>query len=282
MTLEQLESFIAVAEVGSFRAAASRLHVSQPTVSARIQALEDRLNRKLFIRSRQGVSLTAAGATFQRYAMTAVQAIAQGRQEAMLDDRYAGTIALGVQLYMWEELVEPWVAWMTEAAPDLALRIEPDYSNGIMDQLVNGLLDLGVLFEPRPIPGVVVETLADEPLWLVATHPDETAWEDDYVAVYWGQEFQNAFARSFPLQPQPRIPFGLSAMAPRHILQHDGSAVLSARSVRGLVADGRLRRVQGAPEFVRPVFLAYREASASDPHTITAINGLKRVMGRES
>ena len=280
MTLEQLESFIAVAAVGSFRAAANHLHVSQPTISARIQALEHRLNRQLFTRSRQGVSLTAAGRTFQRYAVTAVQTLARGRQEAMLDARYVGTVSLGVQLYLWETIVEPWVSWMTDAVPDLALRIEPDYSEGIMNLLVNGLLDLGVLFEPRLSTGIVVERLAEEPLWLVTSDPEacDGGWIDHYVGVYWGQEFDNEFARAYPLQPQPRLSFGLSSMGLAHILAHGGAAALLARSVRGLVDDGRLHRVSGSPEFTRPVFLAYRDSLVDDDHVASAIEGLTRVL----
>ena len=53
---DQLESFIAAAAVGSFRAAAEQLRVSQPTVSARIKGLEDWLNRPLFTGAREPAS----------------------------------------------------------------------------------------------------------------------------------------------------------------------------------------------------------------------------------
>lgn len=282
MTLEQLESFIAVAEIGSFRGAAERLHVSQPTVSARIRKLEDRLNRALFIRTRNGVTLTSAGHSFRRYAIQAVQTLAQGRQEAMLGERFAGTLALGVQFYLWEVLVEPWIERMTLKLPDIALRIEPDYSDGIMSQLVNGLLDLGILFEPRLSSGIVVETLQPEVLWLVSADPavNETSWTDDYVAVFWGQEFQDAFARAYPIQPQPRLTVGLSAIGLSHILTHGGSGVLLARSVSRHVADGRLHRVPGSPSFQRPIHLAYREALADDPNFQVAAQCLREVLAK--
>ncbi len=280
MTLDQLESFIAVAAIGSFRGAAEQLHVSQPTVSARIRALEDRLNRPLFDRTRSGVTLTSAGHTFQRYAIQAVQTLAQGRQEAMLGERYAGTLALGVQFYLWEVIVEQWIDRMTSQLPDIALRIEPDYSDGIMNQLVNGLLDLGVLFEPRLSSGIIVETLAPETLWLVSTDPavDETSWMEDYVAVFWGQEFQDAFARAYPVQPQPRLTVGLSAIGLSHLLMHGGSTVLLARSVSRYLAEGKLHRVPGSPSFQRPIYMACRETLLDDPNFQVAAECLRQVL----
>jgi LysR family transcriptional regulator, flagellar master operon regulator len=280
MTLEQLQSFIAVANIGSFRAAAQQLHVSQPTVSARIRALEDRLNRALFTRSRAGVTLTAAGHTFRRYAIRAVQTLEQGRMEAMLDERYRGTLAMGVQVYLWEVIVEPWIEIMSKQIPNIALRIEPDYSDGIMHQLVNGLLDLGILFEPRLSSGIVVESLAAEPLWLVSTDVAVTGDSrlKDYVAVYWGQEFQDDFARAYPLQPQPRLAVGLSAIGLSHILSHGGSAVLLARNLESHLAENRLHRVPASPEFKRPVFLAYRESLEDDPNLKLAIDAVHRVL----
>ena len=96
------------------------------------------------------MTLTAAGHSFQRYAIRAVQTLAQGRQEAMLDEQYSGSIAFGVQVYLWEAIVEAWIERVSQRMPDVALRIEPDYSESIMNQLTNGLLDFGLLFETAP------------------------------------------------------------------------------------------------------------------------------------
>ncbi|GAB5470761.1 MAG: LysR family transcriptional regulator [Rhodospirillales bacterium] len=280
MTLEQLESFIAVANAGSFHAAARKQRLSQPTVSARVKALESRLNRRLFLRTHSGVTLTGAGTAFLRYAVGAVRNLSRGQQEAMLDARFSGALALGVQIYLWECLVAPWLAWMQQAAPDLALRIEPDYSEPIMDQIASGVLDLGVLFEPRISAGIVIEPLSVESLWLVAKDRDcAECWPEALVAVYWGEEVQAAFARAFPDCPAARLSLGSSSIALNHILEHGGSALLLARTVQPLVADGRLFRVPSLPSFSRPIYLAYRDASSDDPLLGHALQGLRQVLG---
>ena len=61
MGIEQARTFLAIAAHGSFLEAAGRLHVTQSTVSARIQHLEAGLGARLLVRNRAGTSLTPAG-----------------------------------------------------------------------------------------------------------------------------------------------------------------------------------------------------------------------------
>src|SRR3954452_21561821 len=63
----QLDAFHAVAATGSFSKAATRLHVTQPALSQRIQQLESELKKRLFVRSPAGVTLTDAGSRLLRY-----------------------------------------------------------------------------------------------------------------------------------------------------------------------------------------------------------------------
>ena len=61
--LEQFKIFEAVAQNGSFSAAAAELFITQPAVSQAIKQLENRLETQLFIRGQRGVTLTDAGQT---------------------------------------------------------------------------------------------------------------------------------------------------------------------------------------------------------------------------
>ena len=61
MRIRNLSSFVKVARLGSFRAASVQLHVSQPAISARINALEDELGVSLFRRGKSGTDLTEKG-----------------------------------------------------------------------------------------------------------------------------------------------------------------------------------------------------------------------------
>jgi DNA-binding transcriptional LysR family regulator len=62
--LDDLRAFVAVADMGSFRAAATALHLSQPALSRRVEKLEDALGFRLFERTTRKVELNAMGRAF--------------------------------------------------------------------------------------------------------------------------------------------------------------------------------------------------------------------------
>ena len=62
LNLDQLRSLVAIADLGSFAAAAQALHLAPPTISLHISELESRLDATLMLRGKQGVQLTSAGA----------------------------------------------------------------------------------------------------------------------------------------------------------------------------------------------------------------------------
>lgn len=84
MEMRQLKIFCAVADAGSFTAAAAKINTVQSNVTMRIKELEAELKRELFIRRKTGVTLTAAGETFLGYARRILQLTEESRS-ALLD-----------------------------------------------------------------------------------------------------------------------------------------------------------------------------------------------------
>src|SRR6266536_2935476 len=78
--LPQILAFLEVARRGNLSRAAEALYVSQPTLTARLKALESELGEQLFVRTRRGMRLTEAGEAFLPYAEHTVQAITDGRE----------------------------------------------------------------------------------------------------------------------------------------------------------------------------------------------------------
>src|SRR5437773_10614203 len=78
--LNQVEALVAVAETGSIGAAAERLFVTQPALTARIQALEAALGSRLLVRGRSGSRLTNSGRAYLGYARRALAALDAGRE----------------------------------------------------------------------------------------------------------------------------------------------------------------------------------------------------------
>ena len=80
MDLNQLEAFLKVVERGSFRRAAETLYLAQPSISHRIQVLEDELGLPLFHRVGRGVRLTDVGKSFLPYAQSTLEMVRRGKE----------------------------------------------------------------------------------------------------------------------------------------------------------------------------------------------------------
>ncbi|WP_298232565.1 LysR family transcriptional regulator [uncultured Azohydromonas sp.] len=95
MEMRQLQIFCAVADYGSFTAAAEKIHTVQSNVTMRVKELEAELNQQLFVRQKSGVSLTSAGLTFLEYARKILQLTDESRHALMDTATPAGLLRLG-------------------------------------------------------------------------------------------------------------------------------------------------------------------------------------------
>ena len=105
MDTELARTFLAVVTAGNFVSAAERLHVTQSTVSARIQSLEGVLGRKLFVRNKGGTTLTSAGRHFQKHASTLVRTVEQARHDVGVAGRFRGAVTIGARFGLWEQFL---------------------------------------------------------------------------------------------------------------------------------------------------------------------------------
>ena len=283
MNLDHVRTFLEVAACGNFNRAAETLNVTQSTVSARIKALEERFGHPLFQRGRSGAELTAAGHQFRQYALSIQHLWHQAHQAITLPEGYRAVLGLGAQVSLWDRLILHWIPWMRDRAPGVALRVEADYSDSQMRRLTNGLLDVGVMYQPRHVPGLVVEQLLEEVLVLVSTEERalQHGWVEDYVFVDWGDVFRAMHAEAFPDMQTPALSVGLGALGLRHILTHGGSGYFPMRVVRPLMEARRLFELEGAPRGRRPAYVVYPQAPTDGEAVRVALDGLRHVASLE-
>lgn len=134
-----LEQFAAVAEAGSFMAAAEILHISQPALSYNIKRLEQSLGVDLFLRSVRGVQLTPYGETLYNSALfmsrlhsNALATIA--RQKAELEEG----ISIGTGYSTWILLLKDYVIEHFKAHPAAPINVSIGNMMRCMDQLIAG------------------------------------------------------------------------------------------------------------------------------------------------
>lgn len=265
MDLDLATTFLRVVDTGSFAAAAQRLHVTQGAVSRRIQALEAALGCQLFVRNRAGAVLTQAGHQFQRHAASLVRTLEQARQDVGVPRGYRAALAIGGRFALWEDLLTDWLRALRCRFPDVALRGEMRFDLGLMDDLVSGRLDIGVMYTPQSRPGLTVEHLLDEELVMVrrpdqrndASDGEDPA--DDYIYVKWGPEFYDRYSMQFPDLLPPPITTGISWIGLRYIVKYGGTSYFPRRFVSDLLNDGTLSQVPNAPEFTMPAYVVYPE-----------------------
>ena len=158
-SIAQLEAFYWIARLGSFHAAARHLHITQPTVSARINELEATLETRLFNRTHQRAELTARG----RGIVDSVDRLLKLSDDIALHSQSShtlrGLLRLGavesVALIALPRLLPRFVA----RYPDLKVELTLDVGSELNRKLNAGELDIAVLTDPRPIDTITVEPI---------------------------------------------------------------------------------------------------------------------------
>ena len=280
MDIDQARTFLAIAAHGSFLEAAKRLHVTQSTVSARIQNLESELGAKFFIRNRAGASLTTAGQRFLQHAKSLVMTVEQARHDVGLPSRFRATVRIGGRIALWEGFLPSWVGWMRQSAPDVSIRSEIGFEEDLMRRLIEGTLDIGVMYTPGHAPGLVVEHLFDETLVMVSTSAD-TRWPgDDYVYVEWSPGFYAKHQESYPDLERPPQVVNIGWLGVQLILANGGCCFLPVRMARPLIQAERLFQVSAAPEFPHPAYMVFPRKADSEV-LLQAVAGLRELAYKE-
>lgn len=164
--LDLLHSFLAIYRAGSISRAAATVHLTQPALSAQLQALEARLGRPLFTRRARGVVPTPAGHDLAQAAAAHVDAL-----DTVVDALRAGGTALAGTLYLGGPAELLTVKVLPALAPlverGLTLQVRLDVVTPLLEALGAGELDLVVASRKVGARGLAYQVLYDEELVLV-------------------------------------------------------------------------------------------------------------------
>ena len=279
MDTELARTFLAVIAEGSFVDAAQKLYVTQSTVSARIQRLEEELGASLFVRNKAGTTLTPAGRQFQKHATVLTRTVEQARQEIGIVEGFKGTLTVGGRVGLWEDLLLHWLPAFAQVAPDVAVRALIGFEDDLMQALIEGRADIGVMYTPQARPGLTVEMLLEERLVMVSTRPQpKTPLDRDYVYVDWGPEFFTQHTLAFPSFSGAALTVSVGWLGLQRILSHGGSGYFPLRMLRKYEIEGRVHRVPSAPEFRLPAYLCFPSNLDNAPIGL-ALETIRRVAG---
>lgn len=170
MELSQLEAYLEAVERGSFRRAAEALLLSQPSISTRIQRLEDELGVPLFHRMARGVRLTDMGRTFLPFAQRSMESLRRGT-EVLESVRHAsaGILNMATARVIGTYVLPGILGQFQEQYPETNLHIKVGQSTEVLQMVLNEEVQIG-LARYMQHPDVDAIHLYDEEAVLVA-HP---------------------------------------------------------------------------------------------------------------
>lgn len=256
MSIEELNTFLAVIRTQSLVAAARQLQVTPSTVTARIKALEEKLGQRLLHRRKSGAVLTSAGFKFQRYAELMTQVWRQARYEIALPPGVKGVCNAGLEFDLWHEVASRFLDHVRAHAPGIATAIWPGDQRQLQRWLGMGLIDMAFCYVPHAGEEYTSRLLFEDELILVSTRTGHSSVPDsDYIYVDHGDEFRRRHAEAFPEAPPSPVTIAASDWALEFVLRTGSKGYLPARRVEPLLAAGQLHRVRGAPAFSRRVYL---------------------------
>jgi DNA-binding transcriptional LysR family regulator len=178
VTLNQLSSFLAVAREGSVSAAAEKLYVTQPSISAAVSALSKELGVELTERVGRGVGLTAAGTAFRPYAADVLGLIDQGkkaaREAADVSMRSLRIVAVATAA---EFVVPSLLRAFTTSHPEINLTLEVANRDSVFDRVLEHEVDVAIAGRPPDDERIAGEAFLPNELALITAPGDPLATE---------------------------------------------------------------------------------------------------------
>ncbi|HMO47354.1 MAG TPA: LysR substrate-binding domain-containing protein [Rubrivivax sp.] len=168
LTLRQLRAFAAVAELGSFTAAAARMHLTQSALSVLVRELEHELGARLFDRHTRRVLLTEAGHELLPSARRVLGEVAQAAQAvAELRDKNRGRLRLAMPQLMASTLGAQAIAAFHRRHPGVAIELHDTLTDRLVAQVLSGEVELAIGVEVPSGADIERRVLLRDRHWLV-------------------------------------------------------------------------------------------------------------------
>ncbi len=172
MDLKQLEYFVRVAEMGSFTRAAVALNVAQPALSRQVRLLEVELRQNLLVRNGRGATPTEAGQVLLEHGRGILHQVERAREElGRVRTGLSGRVALGMPPSVARVLTVPLMRAFRQALPEARLSISEGLTTAMQEGLLNGRLDIAMLYNANASNGLELTPLVREELLLVQARP---------------------------------------------------------------------------------------------------------------
>lgn len=269
----QLEAFVRVARVGNLGPVAAELFLTQPALTARLQRLEREVGGPLFLRSRRGMRLTAAGRAFLPYAERTLETFVEGsRLVSDLTAAGVGALTIGAPPAISTYLLPGLLRRLEAEAPMIDLSVRGGHSDEVLDMVVRDEVQIGLIRELSH-PELVTERVFEDELVLVCARGHRLAQRGSVTIEQVADERFVLFDRrsSFAdialtlfqrarLQPRAFLEMDNTEAAAQMVIEGLGVALLPRTAISFSLDDGALVELHllNTPQMRRPVAAVYR------------------------
>ena len=250
----QLEVFVAVAALGSVRAAAEQLHLTQPAASMALAGMERRIGVALFDRARQRLHLNARGRALlpqAREVLARLQALE--RSASAGPDELLGELRIGASNTVGSYRVGELLGGFVTRHPRAAVQLLVDNTRTVLEHVLDYALDLGCIEGPAAHSALQVLPWREDELCVSARpgHPlaaRRRLRPGDFAGARWILREQGSATRALVERELARLPPGVTVLELGHseaikqaVLAGLGIACLPRVAVRAELAAGELR-----------------------------------------
>ena len=255
MQIELLDTFLDLIETRSFHRSAERLHVTQSTVSARVQALEAAVGARLFTRSRAGTNLSTEGLKFETHARALRHAWTEA-QRAVEPSSTAITLRIGIQNDLAAGRIGAWVQNFRRSLPECSFYIEPDYSVQMCRDVDRGSLDFAVVYSPQSLPDLHIASIGEVRYRLVSSDGATRAHLNPqrYIRGSYSAAFDAAHAQLMPDYAVAMLASGQNSAVSGLLQSMGGAGFVLEDTAQMLVTTGSFHMVEDVEPIAQPIY----------------------------
>lgn len=182
MELRVLRYFLTVAKEQSFTKAAEQLHITQPTLSRQLAALEKELGKVLFIRKGKSITLSEEGILLKRRALEILDLEERTLEELKGTDQcISGTVTIGCGEFAAVETLADICKKYREKYPLVQIAIHTATADIVYEMMKKGLVDIGLFMEPIDTEGFGYIRIQNSDQWVVSMRPEDPLAEKKYI-----------------------------------------------------------------------------------------------------
>jgi LysR family transcriptional regulator, regulator of abg operon len=282
MRMNQIRDFLAVVQVGSLRAAARSVGVSQPAITKSIRQLEAELRVQLLQRTARGAVVTPAGKTFLARARVVQSELRKAVEDlGPFQGSAEGSVALGVSPHAAALLVPEAVVLFRRRHPHARVRVVEGVGTALLPAVRDATLDFAIAGSALPSaePGLQFKPLMRLPLVVAGRHGHPLSGatslrelaEAQWLVFYptgSGAVIEKAFAAAGLVMPRALVQCESGAGALALLAKTDLLGLVTPRLVHGGLGHYRLQQIRVREAIPAPMLGIYRRGDA--PFTTAA------------